>query len=339
MKYFLDKIGKAFHSLLSLQINTSSFFSSLLDLRNCIPGFHAITQSKNCCEFDFSRNNSFYTIEPVFTKLHNGAETTIRLLNNSTSISELVICSRTWSLLEPIINDLNALIINPNITFHKLYNKPYNINDQTALFICDKDEIACISINGWIFPLVSSFRSFNSSFNPIFAILWNFKIPATIPLKKSDGSTSFLINFNSINPLSISLLLFGKTELVYIDKSKFYIKLSKAINTLPKNLEFKADGFKMVSFDNIACKMNTFTEKPEPPFSNIFYIYFLHLLLIFATGLSAMKIFAFTKLASDNSFSSAIPFFLLFLTVIGLFNIIFVYSSTSLSTATPQATI
>lgn len=327
MSLFLDKITNLIPNLIDLFISINACYSSIFSPRNCLPGFKMILPRESCCEFHFMQNVNLYAIEPVFTKLFKSENSKVSLIADSSDVSEVSICPKAESCIEPILAELHALTLNPNLTFHKLYDNLGNINNESDFFICDKEKIACLSIKGWLFPLVSSFKSFNSSLKPEFAFLWNFKIATSLPLKTATSSSDFLIDLYSRSPLSISLLTFESAKILYVDNSRIHIKLKKNTKSSLNSIDFTTSTFKTVLFDSISCQVETLPKKPAPSFSNFFYIYFVYLLLIFATGIATMEIVSFAKLGNQDSLKNAtIPFFLIFLFVIGLFNFIFIYS-------------
>lgn len=221
----------------------NQLYKSFLYHRNNLPGLRNIKMPPNCCSFDSQMGSSYYDYEPAFVELSktvNGVSTAITSVdeceNENIEISVLFqtkflantvkkykVCKnrakKLFNSFSIMKNNIQNMGLEKKLDFLTVKLKDEKSDSKLISFICCGDDLICLSINGWIFPLSCNFLNLLDSNRPSFNMLWKFSSYRTFPTQ-----LGFKIDLNQPIRLSLKTLTEGTVKIEKINKDRFILK-------------------------------------------------------------------------------------------------------------------
>lgn len=172
-------------NLSNIQFVIERFLFNLFSFRNSIPGIYKYNPHSYCCEYDFYKNIKNFTYEPLFTDAQSSIVSknivgATFLTTECRDEMSSYLCSQAYLFIDKIsTNILNICnnCCNPNSL---LQFKDRSKLECFYFFLCKLDNLVCILVDGWVFPIVINPTNLEDQMNPAYNILWNFKVCMTL---------------------------------------------------------------------------------------------------------------------------------------------------------------
>lgn len=206
----------------SLIKNFDLMFNKILDARNHTPGF-AYTRLRNlCCSLDDAKDYESVEYEPGYVQIDES-----KLCINSPIVrkKEFEVCEKTRNRLLGNFEQFKSFQ-NQSFSFVRCTERTKDIESSNtdAFFIFNKErsKVLCISIDKWIYPIVTRFVSLNNKPNREMLIGWRL---STMKCREKDGK--HVIEQDILESIDMNLLCKKDVEVIPVDLDMFYFELSE----------------------------------------------------------------------------------------------------------------
>lgn len=253
MKFVRKDVGFLILGVVAVILVINWIYMPVAHHINHIPGFRKIEIPPRCCTFDSIRKNIDAGYEPAFVRITRKAgrkrtavHTNMECEGDNLEISLLIshalmaerqenytICKKTAKHLFDVFSRIKGSleadrkkIKEKRLEFYNIRSKASDDNLNSACFICNSGKLICISINGWIFPLVCQFANLAGGKTPLLNLTWRFSTFKTYPT-----SEGFVVDIESLMKIPIGYLCQREVSIIEIDRDKFWLNSSKFANT------------------------------------------------------------------------------------------------------------
>ncbi|ELA41289.1 uncharacterized protein VICG_01662 [Vittaforma corneae ATCC 50505] len=335
MRLIWKNVGFLFLSTAVIILLANWPFNFVIGHMNHIPGFTRIEVPPKCCIFDSIKKSIDASYEPAFVKIsrkvdgkkaviHSKAQCEgdgleISLLISSAWLmkeqTSCTICKKTAKHLFDVFSEIknsidvdNQKAVESKLEFYSIRSKMSDDSLKSAYFICSSGKLICISVNGWIFPLVCQFTNLAGRKMPLLNLTWNFSTFRTHPVEKR-----FVVDVESPMKIPINYLCQREVCVIKIEKERFLLNSSKFDSTISSLVSPAKDT--NLSFDE-GSMLLTVQKPASDKFSLISILvyasYAVVTVLVFLVGLSiASTIFKNFVNQPTNIWPIVIAFFIL----------------------------